>query len=377
MNGDLPDIGDAACVFVSPAGAPGNTGTRASPLDSPGRAAQLASRDGRCVVIAAGEYAEQVRTSVSLYGGFAPDFSANDPARFVTRIHAGGDAHSTSAVEVRDVGPDAVVTVYGLTLRGGPGTHAAALRIDGEAAVTVRSCNLHGGGRGPGPEGFTYSAGIHVGSDARVALVVVGNRIHGGVNQSSCGIEGAGSGARIEGNQIEGGDCATPNSRTYGLRGGGSVTLRGNTIDSGHGAVARSLCLRSGGATIVGNTITSRRGDPSQAIEIRSDDGGLTLSGNTIDGIPDERVFAFAGRLSNRTWRYNEIEGQVWSFDAVSLERWGWIRYWSDSSIEPTGGGYGGPSQSFGDFLRNGPARDLPPGIAAEIRTRLEDVGVG
>ncbi len=368
-----PEPDEKLGVFVSPSGSKSNPGTRAAPLDSPKDAAVLAERNGKVVYVAAGQYQDQVAASVSLYGGYSPDFTELDPARFLTQITGPPGTHSTTAVTLEK----GDIVVHGFTLRGGESKHAAAIAIRTAARARVIRNILLGGGRGPSPDGFTYSHGVNIAFSERPVFMLTDNTIHGGWNQYCWGIDGLREGCVVEGNTIVGGASTSPNSATHGIRAGGGFTLRNNSIDAGSGASATGVTVGGDGATIVGNRFTTRRGNWRDCLVIGGEND-LVVSGNTLDGTPDEVCFGFVKKLSRRTWVYNECTGDQWSHDAVTLVPWGWLVFSSDSAIEPTGGGYSGPKQSFHDFLTQGPPGSvtLPDAIAAEVRALLLAAGV-
>jgi hypothetical protein len=372
MESVTPSPDEKVGVFVSPTGHASNPGTRAAPLDCPRAAIALARTGGRSVFLAAGVYTVELSTSVSLYGGYSEDFSELDPEAHPTHIRAPGDRHSTTALTIES----GEVVVHGLTLRGGATTHAAAVQICSAARATLVRNVLIGGGRGPTPNAFTYSHGVNVASGDRPRFTLLQNHIHGGSNQYSWAIDGLCEGCVVEGNVLVGGSAATPNSSTSAIRGNGAFTLRNNTIDAGSGATAIGVEWLGNGATLEGNTITTH-GDRWNALRLRSGDD-VSLSGNTLDGVSDDVFFAFAKKLSRRTWTFHHVENDdFWSYDTLTLERWGWLYFGSDSSTEPTGSGYGGPSQSFHDFLQRGPAvPSTPPEIVEEVKALLRAAGV-
>jgi hypothetical protein len=361
MSGRKPGPND---VSVSPRGTP--------TLD---RAIEVARSRGGAVHLAAGEYVAHVHATVALFGGWSEDFSERDPERFITRIIAAGDDHSTVAVTVDSDG----VTLDGLHLRGGKSKFATALQAKDGARAFVERCVLEGGGRGPSPDGFTYSFAVNVPFMQRPAIVLRRCRLHGGDNQYAWGIDGASDGLVVEDCEIVGGACATPHSSTMGVRGSGAVVLVRSAIDAGHGADATCVSLAGAGATLDSNRMTTRRGDGWNALRLPG--CAAVLRGNTLDGVLDDVFYGFAAKLSERTWKYNsstpDDSNGLWSFDAVTLVPRGLLYYWGDSAIEPTGAGYGGPVQTFADFLERGPASPLPDDVASAIRNAIREAGVG
>src|SRR6059036_1151738 len=101
-------------IYVSPAGDDAASGTRAAPLKTIGAALALAGSSGKNRVnVAQGTYPEnvQLRSGISLYGGYEAATWTRAPATFVTTI---GPGPSTSAVAVQGD------NVTGVTLDGLP-----------------------------------------------------------------------------------------------------------------------------------------------------------------------------------------------------------------------------------------------------------------
>jgi hypothetical protein len=228
------------------------------------------------------------------------------------------------------------------------------------------------------PNGFTHSQGVRIPFGECPVVYLAGNHIHGGDNQSAWGIDGLREDCVVEHNVIIGGACATPNSHTCGVRGGGGFILRDNNIHAGTGASAAGVTVNGDRAVIVGNTIQTPRGGHGAALLISSGES-LRLEGNQLDGVLDDVVFGSARRLTPRTWTFNHVEdGVVWSHDTLTLNPWGWLHYGCDASSEPTGGGYAGCSQTFQAFLTQGPPQavpDVPSEIVEEIRALLLAAG--
>src|SRR2546425_898648 len=107
-----------AAIYVSPAGDDAANGTRGAPLKTIGAALALAERSGiNRVNVAQGTYPEnvQLRSGISLFGGYDAATWTRAPAIFVTTI---GPGPSTSVVAVQGDNVTGV-TIDGFTIRSG------------------------------------------------------------------------------------------------------------------------------------------------------------------------------------------------------------------------------------------------------------------
>lgn len=252
------DFHAGRAFYVSPLGDDAvNSGLDAAhPVRTIGKAIQKATTPvtapGTRVYVAAGSYPEQVtmKPGVSLQGGFDVAFSAADPSVNVTLVN-----------------PVPSVSAYGMSYA----ILADDLTIDNATVL----------------EGFTVAPSGGT-TDPHSAIWVHGARplvrdnvvIAGASPLQSAGIgAGAGSGAIIEHNVVDGGDG--PNSR-FGIWivSNGDVTVRDNTVtatrgifvDFAHGAVTRNTVHYAG---------DNQDTDDREGIYLRPD-GPMSCTGNTI-----------------------------------------------------------------------------------------------
>ena len=148
-------------IFVSPAGDDAANGTRAAPLKTIGAALALAEISGKNRVnIAQGTYPEnvQLRSGISLYGGYEAATWTRAPATFVTII---GPGPSPSAVAVQGDNVTGV-TIDGFTITSGnavgPRESAYGIVLTGSVA-TISGNHIIAGNGTAGTGGFTGLAG--------------------------------------------------------------------------------------------------------------------------------------------------------------------------------------------------------------------------
>src|SRR5438876_120273 len=148
-------------IYVSPAGDDAANGTRAAPLKTIGAALALAGSSGKNRVnVAQGTYPEnvQLRSGISLYGGYDPATWTRDPATFITTI---GPGPSTSAVAVQGDNVTGV-TIDGFTIRSGdasvPRQSAFGMLLTSSVA-TISGNHIIAGNGAAGRDGFSGLAG--------------------------------------------------------------------------------------------------------------------------------------------------------------------------------------------------------------------------
>ena len=272
-------------------GADGSRGTEAEPLATIQAGITLAQwyiqqgvATAVSVLVAEGTYeqndAEGVSVKmvegVSLYGGYAPDFSERDPAAYVSTIVDLSETGEDNAAVRAEDGVTKVTVIDGFTIVGGAcaaGGLSRAMHVDaaspsiwhniidaGNAYVALdiyRDSNpnvQHNsiiGGTSPG-----WKAALSV-SDNSVAFISE-NTIDGGENGTCIGVFFWETRAYFYNNIVHGGDGddvtaieATSNS---------SVNIEGNAIDAGTGGLDGTMGIRiadSSDASIRYNTITS------------------------------------------------------------------------------------------------------------------------
>lgn len=166
-------LGDA--LFVSAAAASGGNGSITRPFTTIAQGlAALASTGKRYVLVAQGQYRENLRLSEGqqLFGGYSQDFHKRDPTVHSTQlVGVAPTAEAIAAVHAESLGQGAVETVVaGFTIVGWDVATAAAEGTAGEASVAVylkdvgaafvlESCDVLGGRGGSGGRGRTGSQG--------------------------------------------------------------------------------------------------------------------------------------------------------------------------------------------------------------------------
>ncbi|HET9004213.1 MAG TPA: Ig-like domain-containing protein [Gemmatimonadaceae bacterium] len=187
-------VEDAAkTVWVSPNGNDNDAGTRAAPMATITAAIARAGQNGADVYVTEGTYNERVylKTDVSLYGGFASDWSARYPVSDATHrsvIHNEGNAMMGYLVQN--------VTVEGFALEtpdAAPGASSYALAFETAKRVTFQHNAISAGAGGAGTAGAVGARGV-TGQNG----VSSTREIYPGAGGS-----GAGAGGR-------GGDASTP-----------------------------------------------------------------------------------------------------------------------------------------------------------------------
>src|SRR5206468_9629132 len=150
-------------IYVSPAGDDAATGTRAAPLKTIGAALALADVSAKTRVnVAQGTYPEnvQLRSGISLFGGYDAATWTRAPAIFVTTIGPPpGPSSSAVAVQGDNV---TGVTIDGFTIRSGdvvgPRESAFGMVLTGSVA-TISGNHIIAGDGGAGAAGFAGLAG--------------------------------------------------------------------------------------------------------------------------------------------------------------------------------------------------------------------------
>src|SRR2546426_4737317 len=147
-----------AAIYVSPAGDDAANGTRAAPLKTIGAALALAEVSGKTRVnVAQGTYPEnvQLRSGISLFGGYEAATWTRAPATFVTTIGPPPGA-SSSAVAVQGDNVTGV-TVDGFTVRSGdavgPRESAYGMVLTNSVA-TISGNQIIAGNGTAGTDGF-------------------------------------------------------------------------------------------------------------------------------------------------------------------------------------------------------------------------------
>jgi hypothetical protein len=148
-------------VYVSPAGNDAGNGTPTAPLRTIGAALALAESFGKSRInVAQGTYPEhvQLRSGISLYGGYDPATWTRAPATFITTIGP-GPASTALAVEGDNV---VGITIDGFTIRSGDAvvTQQSAYGILlTSSVVTISGNHVIAGNGAAGLNGLSGFAG--------------------------------------------------------------------------------------------------------------------------------------------------------------------------------------------------------------------------
>jgi len=219
-----------------------------------------------------------MREGVSLYGGYANDFSTRDSSEYPTVIvdqsTSGGTQGNFNIVVKVENGITAGTVLKGFTIQGGGGEYTCALSIN-QSSPTVQE-NVINGGNGvksafaviissqssPEIQGNTINGGSSAGENNGFIILdysaplIQNNTIIGGSEGDSCAIFIFTDGTpTIQNNTISGGTGTS----TYGVKdsSGMRLTLRWNTIHGGTGTGSTTGIRVSDGGTpdIYGNLI--------------------------------------------------------------------------------------------------------------------------
>jgi hypothetical protein len=236
-------------IFVSVQGNDANPGTKANPVATINHGVELASSAVKFVFVSAGEYAEEVETDVSLFGGYRPGYWTRNIDSNITTIIAPGTITLQTTT-------DSDLIIEGFTIRADTADGLWAVVTQGK---TILSRNIIKGG-----------AGI---TD----------------HDQTTGVEAEGSWTDLRNNTIDGGSPIGDNNFSVGVgHGDGVLTMRGNTIMGGapRGLYGSSvgLFLSYGGTAdqISNNIITGGEGETSAGVLIYN--LYSVLSNNVISG---------------------------------------------------------------------------------------------
>src|SRR6266571_2631329 len=240
-------------IYVSPAGDDAANGTRAAPLKTIGAALALAASSGKNRVnVAEGIYPEnvQLRSGISLYGGYDPTTWTRTPATFITTIGP-PPGPSTSGVAVQGDNVTGV-TIDGFTIKSGDAL-VARQSVYGilftNSVATISGNQIIAGNGGAGADCFAGLAGQNgiAGSDGQAGsangpegaggfetrLLCFGTALIGGAGGQG-GPPGVNGQDGAPGNSPNGGNGGAGGS--FGIVGVASnLTITGNTIETGNG----------------------------------------------------------------------------------------------------------------------------------------------
>jgi len=216
---------------VTPSGSDSNPGTLVFPMRSPSAAVLRAASTGKAVLVAWGRYAGplDLAAGVSVFGGYAPDFSDRDPAAYPVVIESAGSVPGTPVLTCRGISAD--TTVDGLTIAGSdasaPGRGSTAIYLDGcSDRVRLQNLVVYAGRGADGLQGTSSSQNL-----ARWGL------------SSLRDLEGAPGGWGVDGVITSSKNC-TGVTASGGSSGRRYCPGAGNTVDGGAGGNA--TCPNSG-----------------------------------------------------------------------------------------------------------------------------------
>jgi hypothetical protein len=187
-----------------------------------------------------------LKEGVSLYGGYNANFSARNPAIYVTRIEDRSTTGGTQSEPNRAIDGDGSVlpissgtVVDGFTIQGSLqyGEYHAAILLRNGAAPTLRNNIIHGGNATNSvQQGITYGIITYSASPT-----IQNNTIHGGSGSSfTYGIYSLSSSPKVYNNTIHGGSGDT----SYGMYNNqSSPTVRNNTMFGGSGTSSHVVYL--------------------------------------------------------------------------------------------------------------------------------------
>ncbi|MDI7269221.1 MAG: hypothetical protein QME96_14625, partial [Myxococcota bacterium] len=232
-DGVIDDTDDY--VFVTPSGSDANPGTLVFPMRTPQAATSRAAPDGKSVLIARGRYAGPVEMAagVSIFGGYAPDFSDRDTSLYPVVIEAAAAAPGMPLLVCRGISAAAEVAGLSIAAAGAvaPGAGSTAVYLDGcTDAVRLSDLVVYSGRGADGAPGASSSQNLS--RWGMTSLRDLDGRL------GAAGRDGVVSGsAACSGVTVRGGDA-----------GSRSCPGSGNTLDGGRGgdAVCPNTGCRSG-----------------------------------------------------------------------------------------------------------------------------------
>ncbi|MBI5490876.1 MAG: hypothetical protein HY905_26325 [Deltaproteobacteria bacterium] len=162
-DGDIDDTADF--VFVTGSGSDSNPGTLVFPMRTPQAAVTRAASTGKSVLIAWGRYAGplDLAAGVSVFGGYAPDFSDRDASLFPVVLESVGGTPGAPLLTCRGI--TTATEVDGLVLAGSdattPGQGSTSAYLDG-CGPEVRLTNLvvYAGRGADGADGASSSQNL-------------------------------------------------------------------------------------------------------------------------------------------------------------------------------------------------------------------------
>lgn len=266
---------------VSLTGDDANPGSETEPMLSINAAVLLAASKVSTgeVRVSSGTYDPVVMAEgISLFGGYATDWSARDPATYVTIIENGSNTGGTVTDPNSTVSGSSGITtttvIDGFTINGSGGSYSAAIFNVG-ASPTISNNIISGGTAATGTYGIYNKTGSQP--------LILDNTIDGGNGDEGHGIFNLSASPTIRGNTITGGGT----TYSYGIQSnGGSGLIENNPLIAGSTVTFNSYGVSTGSsnsAQVIGNVIYG--GDAgNRSYGVKNASTSITLLGNTIDG---------------------------------------------------------------------------------------------
>ncbi len=292
--GEELELGDATGVFVAKTGDDANPGAMASPKLTINAGATLALQSGKVVFIAEGTYTEDVKTQVSLFGGYESAGWTRDTETNITTINAenstavwiiesnpGRDDEGDSERDEAEANDSSPVAIQGMTVTYGRfGTFSYGVRIDGGKKTVLVKNDIDSSLSG---DDFIHSISEdHFSFAVRSfgTLIMINNDINGASVDQNYGLYNDQNGtATLVGNLINGGSgghsCGVYNANA-------AVTLINNDIDGGSGFYSSHGVYNIGTTMIANNDINGGSGDDSYGVS--NSNGTAWLANNIVDG---------------------------------------------------------------------------------------------
>ncbi len=255
---------DEIGVFVSPAGNDANAGTMAAPKKTLAAGAVAAATAGKILFVAGGTYPEHLSTEVSIYGGYATDWSERDPGTYETQI--GGVDGSTAYLTVAPAKNRQTVVLEGLQISNDTANNPVSLQIEAGAEASFQYGYLQG---------------------AELAMAVAGGTVT---------VRGTSLYSQQTGIDVSAGDLflvgATVESRSDGTDTTGPILSVGN--DATAVVLASALYVSSNGDVsglqidgdfmLIGSTIQALSGNNGMLVDIAGSGDPLQIFNSTLYG---------------------------------------------------------------------------------------------
>ncbi|HAK60825.1 MAG TPA: hypothetical protein DCO77_10650 [Nitrospiraceae bacterium] len=318
---DVLNVPKVAHYYVSDtSGNDANSGTSPQQPMKSIPAAISAAGSGSYVHVAAGTYRVDssagthiiLKDGLSLFGGYAADFSSRNVQSNVTSIIDESTATGVSNVAIAaNAGITSATVVDGFTVTGGSGTASSAIRTN-NASPLIRN-NILNGGTGASSYGVWISNGstpliqdntINGGSATDWAHgiytensspTIERNHIDGGTSSGTFvfGIYTTNAGGMIRNNTINGGS----GQNTRGIMADGTVAIKNNTVNGGSAVnYSAGISYVSGAVAIENNIVFTTSGSYRLCIfETQGLEDPANLDNNDLFDCPTSLYVDFAG----------------------------------------------------------------------------------